>query len=153
MGAHPGAFGERFLRESSGESIAPQEYPEGRRARCSPLVLHCIDSLRGAFGGALINPSASCASQACRCALPCSPFCAMIAVRKQKVRVKIVSFFYDLWTALKGATNGGSTASVSTSRQELVDAARMRTELGISSGVTAVAVSPSESRSAASVWR
>jgi hypothetical protein len=60
---------------------------------------------------------------------------------------KIVSFFYGLRTALKGATNGGSAASVGTSRQELVDAARMRTELGMSFGVTAVALSPSGSRS------
>jgi hypothetical protein len=74
-------------------------------------------------------------------------FCAMIAVRKQKVRIKIVSSFYGLWTALKGATNGGSAASAGASRQELVDAARMRAQLGMSFGVTAVAVSPSGSRS------
>jgi hypothetical protein len=55
----------------------------------------------------------------------------MIAVRKQKVRTKIVSFFYGLWTALKGATNGGLASNAGASRQELVDAARLRTQLGM----------------------
>ncbi|MGA9018674.1 MAG: hypothetical protein WB438_07060 [Candidatus Cybelea sp.] len=57
-----------------------------------------------------------------------------------------MSIFYGLRRALKGATNGGSAAGPGASRQELVDAARMRTELGMSFGATAVAVSPSGSR-------
>jgi hypothetical protein len=67
-------------------------------------------------------------------------------VRKQKARVKIVSLLYSLLTALKGATNGGSAASAGASRQGLIDAARMRTELGMSFGVAAVAVSSGGSR-------
>jgi hypothetical protein len=58
-----------------------------------------------------------------------------------------VSFFYGLWTALKGATDGGLASNAGASRQELVDAARLRTQLGMSFGVTAVAVSPRSSRS------